>query len=87
MADVSGRESQVNEPIETKPYEGAAGGWGSLKGISEVFAREMSTPAVLETLARQNKAGGVAPRPVVKMSENRVPLRRRERRERPSGRS
>ncbi len=28
------------------------------KGISEVFAREMSSPAVLETLARQNKAEG-----------------------------
>jgi molybdopterin-dependent oxidoreductase alpha subunit len=58
MADVSGRESQVDQPIETKPYEGAAGGWGSLRGISEVFAREMSSPGVLETLARQNKAGG-----------------------------
>ena len=39
-------------------YEGAAGGWGSLKGMGKVFARELSTPAVVETLMRQNKAGG-----------------------------
>ncbi|HET6432764.1 FdhF/YdeP family oxidoreductase [Dyella sp.] len=39
-------------------YEGPAGGWGSLKGIGKVFARELSTPAVVETLMRQNKAGG-----------------------------
>ncbi len=58
MAQVSGRESQIDQPVETKPYEGSAGGWGSLRGISEVFAREMSSPGVLETLARQNKAGG-----------------------------
>lgn len=37
---------------------GPAGGWGSLKGIASVFKREMSTPAALETLMRQNKAGG-----------------------------
>jgi molybdopterin-dependent oxidoreductase alpha subunit len=43
---------------ESIQYEGAAGGWGSLKGMSQVFARELSTPAVLETLMRQNKAGG-----------------------------
>ncbi|WP_017462365.1 FdhF/YdeP family oxidoreductase [Dyella ginsengisoli] len=43
---------------ESIQHEGPAGGWGSLKGIGDVFARELSTPAVLETLMRQNKAGG-----------------------------
>jgi molybdopterin-dependent oxidoreductase alpha subunit len=45
-------------PIETKHYDGPAGGWGSLKGMARVFSRELSTPAVLETLSRQNKAEG-----------------------------
>ena len=58
MAQVSGRESKIDQPVETISYDGPAGGWGSLLGISEVFAREMSSPAVLETLARQNKAEG-----------------------------
>jgi len=58
MAQVSGPESKIDQPVETRPYDGVAGGWGSLRGISEVFAREMSSPAVLETLARQNKAEG-----------------------------
>ncbi len=44
--------------IETREYDGAAGGWGSLKGMSKVMARELSTPAVVETLMRQNKAEG-----------------------------
>jgi len=43
---------------ETTHYDGAAGGWGSLKGIGRVFARELSTIAVVETLARQNKTEG-----------------------------
>lgn len=43
---------------ESIQYEGPAGGWGSLKGMGQVFARELSTPAVIETLMRQNKAGG-----------------------------
>jgi molybdopterin-dependent oxidoreductase alpha subunit len=43
---------------ETRHYDGPAGGWGSLKSIGRVFARELSTPAVLETLARQNKTEG-----------------------------
>jgi molybdopterin-dependent oxidoreductase alpha subunit len=43
---------------ESIQYEGPAGGWGSLKGMSQVFARELATPAVIETLMRQNKVGG-----------------------------
>ncbi len=39
-------------------YDGPAGGWGSLKGISRIFAKELDSPAVLDTLRRQNKPGG-----------------------------
>ncbi|MBT0667600.1 FdhF/YdeP family oxidoreductase [Novosphingobium profundi] len=42
----------------TVHYEGPAGGWGSLKGISRIYGKEWATPATLETLARQNKPGG-----------------------------
>ncbi len=48
----------TDEREETKHYDGPAGGWGSLKGIGSVFKRELSTPVVVETLMRQNKAGG-----------------------------
>ncbi len=48
----------TGKPPETRHYDGAAGGWGSLKGIGSVFLRELSSPAVVETLMRQNKAEG-----------------------------
>ena len=48
----------TDKPPETKHYDGPAGGWGSLKGMASVFSRELATPAVLETLSRQNKAEG-----------------------------
>ena len=48
----------TDERDDTKHYDGPAGGWGSLRGIGSVFARELSTPAVAETLMRQNKAEG-----------------------------
>ena len=37
---------------------GPSGGWGSLLGISQVMFRERPSPAALETLIHQNKAGG-----------------------------
>src|SRR5438874_759751 len=43
---------------EAVHYEGAAGGWGSLRGISRIFGEELDDPAVLNTLRRQNKPGG-----------------------------
>ena len=43
---------------DTVHYDGPTGGWGSVKGIAETFARELTTPGALETLRRQNKAGG-----------------------------
>ncbi|MGJ0239894.1 FdhF/YdeP family oxidoreductase [Novosphingobium fluoreni] len=42
----------------TVHYDGPAGGWGSLKGIAHIYGKEWATPAVLQTLARQNKPGG-----------------------------
>ena len=38
--------------------EGPAGGWGSLRGIAQIFGKEWPTPGVVETLGRQNKPGG-----------------------------
>jgi molybdopterin-dependent oxidoreductase alpha subunit len=43
---------------DTVHYEGSEGGWGSMRGIAEIFAKERSRPIVLDTLRRQNKAGG-----------------------------
>lgn len=48
----------ANDTDETVHYNGSAGGWGSLKGISQIFGKEWNTPAVTETLYRQNKPGG-----------------------------
>jgi molybdopterin-dependent oxidoreductase alpha subunit len=43
---------------DTVHYDGPAGGWGSLKGIASIFGKELNSPAVLDTLRRQNKPGG-----------------------------
>ncbi|MFC3125959.1 FdhF/YdeP family oxidoreductase [Pseudoroseomonas globiformis] len=43
---------------DTVTYDGASGGWGSLRGIVETTAREMSSPGALNTLRKQNKPGG-----------------------------
>ena len=43
---------------QTVEYHGATGGWGSLGGIAAVFGKEWSSPAAIETLARQNKPKG-----------------------------
>ncbi|WP_449469181.1 FdhF/YdeP family oxidoreductase [Sphingobium chungangianum] len=43
---------------DTVHYDGPAGGWGSLQGITRIFGKELDSPAVLETLRRQNKPGG-----------------------------
>ena len=47
------------DDTSTVKYDGPAGGWGSLKGISQIFGKEWDTPEVTETLARQNKPDGV----------------------------
>ena len=48
-----------NEDVLTDEQRtGSAGGWGSVKGMSKVFARELSVPGTLDTLRRQNKPEG-----------------------------
>jgi molybdopterin-dependent oxidoreductase alpha subunit len=54
MIDVNA-ETPPEKPIE---YAGPSGGWGSLRGISLIFGKEWNTPAVSETLLRQNKPEG-----------------------------
>ncbi|TPG43124.1 formate dehydrogenase [Sphingomonas koreensis] len=47
--------------IDTTPYEGPAGGWGSMKSLAEITAREKAPPTeLLSALARQNKPDGFA---------------------------
>jgi molybdopterin-dependent oxidoreductase alpha subunit len=48
----------MTEEEETVHYDGAEGGWGSLRGMAEVAWREKPTPAVFSTLRRQNKVKG-----------------------------
>jgi len=43
---------------ETVHYDGPAGGWGSLRGITRIYGKEWASPAALDTLRRQNKPGG-----------------------------
>ena len=46
------------EEEETVHYDGAEGGWGSLRGIAETALREKPSPGALNTLRRQNKVKG-----------------------------
>ncbi len=46
------------KPITTRHYNSPSGGWGSLKGMASVFSREISSPTIVATLARQNKPEG-----------------------------
>lgn len=48
----------MTEEKDTVHYEGSEGGWGSIRGIAETLVKEIDRPAVLDTLRRQNKAGG-----------------------------
>ena len=46
------------ERDDTVHYDHPTGGWGSVRGMTETIVRERARPAVLRTLARQNKPGG-----------------------------
>jgi len=52
------QDVSLNEDGSTAEYDGPAGGWGSLKGIAQIFGKEWDTSAALETLMRQNKPKG-----------------------------
>jgi molybdopterin-dependent oxidoreductase alpha subunit len=59
MAQIDAPADARPAPDETHHYDGAVGGWGSLKGLSAVVLRERSHPVTLgEQLLRQNKPGG-----------------------------
>lgn len=46
-----------NHP-EIKPFEGPAGGWGSVRSLAEILPRERVSPSIVSELARQNKPDG-----------------------------
>lgn len=50
--------SAPDRPGDPVEYTGAAGGWGSLRGITRIFGEEWTTPGAIETLLRQNKPKG-----------------------------
>ncbi len=47
------------DTINTEPYTGPSGGWGSMKSVAEINMREKVRPDTARELARQNKPGGV----------------------------
>jgi molybdopterin-dependent oxidoreductase alpha subunit len=55
MADEDDATTQDENAVH---YDGPSGGWGSLKGISRIFGKEMDRPEALGLLRRQNKPGG-----------------------------
>ncbi|MGX1309298.1 molybdopterin-dependent oxidoreductase alpha subunit [Amorphus suaedae] len=50
--------SPTDQDPDTPFYDSAAGGWGSLKGVSRIFG-EASSSVALRILAKQNKPGGM----------------------------
>src|SRR5450756_473187 len=48
----------MDEDISSESSTGPSGGWGSVIGMGKVLLREAPAPTVLQTLIRQNKAGG-----------------------------
>jgi len=48
----------MDDDDDTPHYEGAAGGWGSLKGVARILGEEKPSLGALETLMRQNKPQG-----------------------------
>lgn len=46
--------------VDIEPYTAPAGGWGSMKSLVEIGAREKVGPETIRELTRQNKAEGFA---------------------------
>jgi molybdopterin-dependent oxidoreductase alpha subunit len=57
MIGLSMAKQKSDEP-EIKPFEGPAGGWGSVRSLAEILPRERIAPEALRELARQNKPEG-----------------------------
>ncbi|WP_299816324.1 FdhF/YdeP family oxidoreductase [uncultured Jannaschia sp.] len=55
----SDNHDPTTHDADTPEYENAAGGWGSLEGITRIFGKEWDSPDAVQTLARQNKPEGV----------------------------
>ncbi|MET0247830.1 MAG: FdhF/YdeP family oxidoreductase [Sphingomonas sp.] len=51
---------QRSDKPEIKPFEGPAGGWGSMRSVAEILPRERVSPDAIRQLARQNKPKGFA---------------------------
>lgn len=49
---------QHDDRPEIEPFEGPAGGWGSVRSLGEILPRERVKPEALRELARQNKPDG-----------------------------
>ncbi|KZY33904.1 formate dehydrogenase [Roseovarius sp. HI0049] len=61
MTDPSSRsthDSTTQDP-DTPFYDKAAGGWGSVHGISHIFGKTKPSAVALKILSNQNKAGGM----------------------------
>ncbi len=49
---------QRGDQPDIKPFEGPAGGWGSMRSVAEILPREKVRPSTLRELGRQNKHDG-----------------------------
>lgn len=49
---------QKSDAPEIEPFEGPAGGWGSVRSLAEILPRERVGPEALRELVRQNKPDG-----------------------------
>ena len=59
MTVADGTDTSAGHGLDTHHYDGAVGGWGSLKGLSAVSLREQPNPVTLSAqLLRQNKQDG-----------------------------
>ncbi len=55
------KDKDPTSKVSIKPYDGPAGGWGSLKSVAGVMRREhVRVPSTTRQLLRQNKADGFA---------------------------
>ncbi len=51
-------DPSTHQRDDTRYYDNASGGWGSVRGIAHVLADQRPTAGALRTLMRQNKTGG-----------------------------
>jgi molybdopterin-dependent oxidoreductase alpha subunit len=56
----SPKEKQMTEIDDLPKTSGPAGGWGSMRGIANVFGETWPSPSIVATLERMNKPGCVS---------------------------